>query len=248
MNRDQFWLTEATILEDRGKSADRYARQGSRRRQARHQRHCARTEIWRSVSRCTLGLRAEEDSINGTCAGRRKACGQSFSRRWPKLVDRRRRFLSTPPPSRRTSRRREGAKSGDRPIARWSHDEDPRANRRPMSTARLHAHRRRYRRLHRWRSFSRTVARMRNPARRQGLRRQCDRRQVEERGAMPDIQPRANRKWKNCFSPFLYRNRNAIERMFCRLDDVRRLATRYDRNAVNFLATVCIAPTVSYWL
>ena len=39
------------------------------------------------------------------------------------------------------------------------------------------------------------------------------RRQVEERGAMPNIPPKANRKWKNCFSPVLYRNRNAIERM-----------------------------------
>jgi transposase len=29
--------------------------------------------------------------------------------------------------------------------------------------------------------------------------------QVEERGAMPNIPPKANRKWKNCFSPFLYR-------------------------------------------
>jgi transposase len=43
------------------------------------------------------------------------------------------------------------------------------------------------------------------------------RRQVEERGIMPNLPPKVNRKWKNCFSPFLYRNRNAIERMFCRL-------------------------------
>jgi transposase len=40
------------------------------------------------------------------------------------------------------------------------------------------------------------------------------RRQVEERGTMPNIAPKSNRKWKNCFSPFLYRNRNAVERMF----------------------------------
>jgi transposase len=74
------------------------------------------------------------------------------------------------------------------------------------------------------------------------------RRRVEDGGAMPNIPPKANRKWKNCFSPFLYRKRNAIERMFCRLKDFRRVATRYDRNAVNFLAAVCIAATVSYWL
>ena len=46
---------------------------------------------------------------------------------------------------------------------------------------------------------------------------------------MPNIPPKANRRWKNCFSPFLYRDRNAIERMFGRLKDFRRIATRYDR-------------------
>jgi transposase len=74
------------------------------------------------------------------------------------------------------------------------------------------------------------------------------RRQVEAKGAMPNIPPKVNRRWKNCFSPFLYRNRNAIERMFCRLKDYRRIATRYDRLARNFLAAVYLAATVSYWL
>ena len=46
--------------------------------------------------------------------------------------------------------------------------------------------------------------------------------------------PKANRRWKNCFSPALYRGRNAIERMFCRLKDFRRIATRYDRLATKF--------------
>jgi transposase len=63
-----------------------------------------------------------------------------------------------------------------------------------------------------------------------------------------DLPPKANRVWKNCFSPFLYRTRNAIERMFCRLKDFRRIATRYDRLATNFLAAICLAATVSYWL
>lgn len=73
-------------------------------------------------------------------------------------------------------------------------------------------------------------------------------RQVEVMGAMPNIPPRSNRRWKNCFSPLLYRGRNAIKRMFCRLKDFRRIATRYDRLAVNFLAAVCFAATVCYWL
>jgi len=74
------------------------------------------------------------------------------------------------------------------------------------------------------------------------------RRQIEDKGAMPNIPPKANRRWKNCFSPMLYRNRNAIERMFGRLKDFRRIATRYDRMADNFLAAVCLAATISYWL
>jgi transposase len=73
------------------------------------------------------------------------------------------------------------------------------------------------------------------------------RRQVEANGTMPNIPPKVNRRWKNAFSPVLYRNRNAIERMFCRLKDFRRVATRYDRLATNFLATVHIA-TVCFWL
>jgi transposase len=68
------------------------------------------------------------------------------------------------------------------------------------------------------------------------------------KGATPNIPPKANRNWKNCFSPFLNRNPNAIERMFCRIKDFRRIATRYDRSAANFLAAVCIAAAICYWL
>lgn len=74
------------------------------------------------------------------------------------------------------------------------------------------------------------------------------RHKVEGKGTMPNIPPKANRRWKNRFSPFLYRDRNAIERMFARLKDFRRIATRYDRSATNFLAAVCLAATVTYWL
>jgi len=40
---------------------------------------------------------------------------------------------------------------------------------------------------------------------------------------MPNIPPKAGRRWNNCFSPALYRGRKAIERMCCRLSqDFRR--------------------------
>jgi Transposase DDE domain len=70
---------------------------------------------------------------------------------------------------------------------------------------------------------------------------------IESKRDAPDIPPKADRRWKNCFSPWLYRRRNAIERMFGRLKDFRRIATRYDRLASNFLAAVCLAATC-YWL
>ena len=44
------------------------------------------------------------------------------------------------------------------------------------------------------------------------------------------------------------RDRNAIERMFGRIKDFRRIATRYDRLCRNFLAAVCLVATVCYWL
>ncbi len=50
-----------------------------------------------------------------------------------------------------------------------------------------------------------------------------------------------NRRRKNRFSAFLYRDSSAIERMFGRLKDFRRIATRCDRPATDFLAAVCIA-------
>jgi transposase len=45
-----------------------------------------------------------------------------------------------------------------------------------------------------------------------------------------------------------YRQRNLIERMFGRLKDFRRVATRYDKLARNFLAGILLAATVVWWL
>lgn len=44
-----------------------------------------------------------------------------------------------------------------------------------------------------------------------------------------------------------YVGRNLIERAFCRLKDWRRVATRYDKLARNFEATVAIAATILWW-
>ena len=44
-----------------------------------------------------------------------------------------------------------------------------------------------------------------------------------------------------------YRARNLIERAFCSLKDFRRIATRYDKLAQNFLSAVAIAATILWW-
>lgn len=71
---------------------------------------------------------------------------------------------------------------------------------------------------------------------------------IERQGAVPNIPSKINRRWKSCFSKTLYKGRNAVERMFCRLKDYRRIATRYDRLASNFLSAIYLAATVTWWL
>ena len=45
-----------------------------------------------------------------------------------------------------------------------------------------------------------------------------------------------------------YKDRWRIEATFCRLKDFRRVATRYDKLATSFLATVAIVALVAFWL
>ena len=44
-----------------------------------------------------------------------------------------------------------------------------------------------------------------------------------------------------------YKERNLIERMFNRLKDFRRIATRYDKLARNFASAIAIAAIVLWW-
>jgi transposase len=67
------------------------------------------------------------------------------------------------------------------------------------------------------------------------------RRQIAAAGAAPNIPPMIHRCWKPCFSPVLYRARNCIERFFNRIKHFRRLATRYEKHAANFLDMLKLA-------
>ncbi len=68
-----------------------------------------------------------------------------------------------------------------------------------------------------------------------------------KRGAWANIPPRSNRRDPICFSPHLYRARNRVERFFNRIKQCRRIATRYDKLAANFLAFVQLA-SIRLWL
>ena len=74
------------------------------------------------------------------------------------------------------------------------------------------------------------------------------RKTMEARNVVPVIPMRKLRKLRVAVNRKLYRLRNLVERCFNKLKNARRVATRYDRSATNFLAAVSIAATVSYSL
>jgi transposase len=73
------------------------------------------------------------------------------------------------------------------------------------------------------------------------------RRLLIERGTLPVIPNNPTRKRPHPFDEDAYRHRNLIERMFCRLKDWRRIATRYDKLASSFAAAVAIAAVIIWW-
>ena len=66
-----------------------------------------------------------------------------------------------------------------------------------------------------------------------------------ERGTTPVIPSKSNRKQHIGHDRQIYRQRNVVERMFCRVKDWRRVATRFDRNIKTFMATIAIAALVT---
>ena len=69
-----------------------------------------------------------------------------------------------------------------------------------------------------------------------------------QRGTTPVIPGKCNRLKPIRYSKNAYKHRNKIERMFCRLKDARRIATRYDKDADIFLSAVCLIAPVYFWL
>ena len=71
---------------------------------------------------------------------------------------------------------------------------------------------------------------------------------LNDQGAKAVIPSTTSRSRPIPYNKTLYRQRNLIERMFARLKDFRRVATRYDKLARNFLAGAMIVATVVWWL
>jgi transposase len=70
---------------------------------------------------------------------------------------------------------------------------------------------------------------------------------LTDRGTTPVIKQNPTRKRFHPFDKAAYKGRNIIERAFSHLKDWRRVATRYDKLARNFCATVVLASIVRWW-
>ena len=64
---------------------------------------------------------------------------------------------------------------------------------------------------------------------------------IREQGAEPCIPGKKNRKEKVEYDRHLYKERNVVERFFARIKQYRRVATRYDKLARNYLGFVWVA-------
>lgn len=69
---------------------------------------------------------------------------------------------------------------------------------------------------------------------------------IEEQGAQAVIPPRSNRKVQREYDHELYKERNQVERFFNRIKQNRRIATRYDKTDICFLAFIALA-AIGVW-
>ena len=66
-------------------------------------------------------------------------------------------------------------------------------------------------------------------------------------GAWANLRPMPNRKRVPAFSPFLYRYRNEVERLFSKVKHFQAVAIRYNKDPDTFLASVKLA-AMRVWL
>ncbi len=66
---------------------------------------------------------------------------------------------------------------------------------------------------------------------------------IEAHGGRGHIPTQRDRKLQRSVDPVLYRQRNLVERFFNKLKHFRKVATRYEKTARNYLAAILIAST-----
>jgi putative transposase len=71
---------------------------------------------------------------------------------------------------------------------------------------------------------------------------------VSEQEIAPCILGRSSRKVPITHDTEIYKQRNLVERTAGRLNDWRRIATRYNRCAHAFTSAICITATLTFWL
>jgi transposase len=71
---------------------------------------------------------------------------------------------------------------------------------------------------------------------------------LRDHNTIPVIPGRRNRKRPIQYDERRYKDRWRVEAMFCRFKDFRRVATRYDKLARNFLSAVHLAAAIAFWL
>jgi transposase len=69
----------------------------------------------------------------------------------------------------------------------------------------------------------------------------------QRRGIHITIPRKTNERWTGPFDRRIYRERNRIERLINRLKQYRRIATRYEKRAANYLAMLTIV-AIRLWL
>ena len=79
-----------------------------------------------------------------------------------------------------------------------------------------------------------------------GLSGHAFRERIRDLGARPAIPPKANEAPVAC-PPWIYTNRERVERLWGRLKEWRAVATRYEKTARSFLGVLCLAATLD-WL
>jgi transposase len=64
---------------------------------------------------------------------------------------------------------------------------------------------------------------------------------ITSQDAFANIPPMPNRRRRSAFSKYLYKLRNLVERFFNKLKHFRAVATRYEKNPLNYMAGVKLA-------